>query len=221
MYNPEFIEENNETLKTLVIRGLHLRHASGFGRRMIEDNLSNIPEAWEVLLNNCQTLGDRFKNDFSSFFNNRPGVNFSFDSCYNKSLLGKDIKAQTGKNIYLDRDRKTGGHFNVWAQAKLKSKYKNNWCGISFGYSFEIDLTKKKFTKLFFVSVEGKNNCWEDSFVLTKRNSQTEQMYSSLLDCTMDAIQACLEDDDNKAWNKGTDFNSSLKKLLKGIKDKK
>ncbi len=220
IYNSDFIQNNEDTLKTLVIRGLHLKHANGFGRRVKEDNLLNIPQAWTVLLGNCQTLGDRFRNDFPSLFNKRPSVNFVFDPYFNRKLLAKDIGAEIDDHIYLNRERKTGGYFSVWAQGKLRSSNPNHWCGISLGYSFCVDVEEGTFTKYFFATVSGKNRDWDKQVVLSRSNMKEEKIYSALLNCTKGAIKKCLADKNNSDWNRGTGFNSSLRRLSKELERK-
>lgn len=213
IYNEEL---NEDALALLLIKGLRVKHASGFGKKVSEDNVKSIPGLWDTLIDNVMVLGDRLYNDFPNYFNNRFSVDFSFDPEFNLKSLKKEIDAsiKNGDDYsVLNRDRKTGGWFWIIAAGKIKQTNKDDFLYLGIGYSFYLDLEKKRLSKHLCCSVFGRGFEIiekEEKIKLQGRLSSENVCYLKYLKLCDKSIKQVLDDN--------SDLQNSLSVSLSGLR---
>jgi hypothetical protein len=209
---------NEDALQLLLIKGLYVKHAAGFRRKVSEDNVKSIPSLWDTLIDNVKVLGDRFYNEFPNYFNNRFSIDFAFDPEFDLKKLKKDIDASIKDGdgddySELNRDRKTGGYFWINAAGKIKQANKDDYLYLAIGYSFYLDLDKKQLTKYLYCCIYGKGFkiIDKDKKIRSQGQLPSENVcYLNFLKLCDEAIKQVL--DDNR------DLLDSFKVSLCGLK---
>jgi hypothetical protein len=208
IYDNSAINDNEDVLLLLLIKGLHVRENTGFGKKVSKANINGIPVLWDKLIGNVTVLGDKFYNDFDKYFNNRFSVDFGFNPNFNLRLLNRDIVKREDSG-YLQRSRKIGGYFFITANGKIKQKKSDDWLQVCLGFYFNLDLVKKTLLKYLYVEVNGKGHInTENEKKVTKLPKEAE-CYTSLLKLTKETINEALMD--------CSEMRGSFKKSLGGL----
>jgi hypothetical protein len=194
IYNQEI---NEDALHLLLIKGLSLKNRSGLGKKVSDANIKSIPPLWDILINNLGILGDRFYNDFRGLFKNRFSYNFGFDPEFSLRLLEKDINnIDDEKTVFLKPERKVGGNFWISASGKMKQPCSDDWLYVAIGYSFSVELKKKKYSKFLYSGVFGKG--FEDVVLEKKINRlglpEENVCYKELLKLCRECVDQVLHD---------------------------
>jgi hypothetical protein len=221
----EFLEENvmiydkdinYDSLLLLLIKGLYVKHNTGFGRKVSKANVNSIPIIWDKLIGNVTVLGDRFYNDFDEYFNVRFSVDFGFIPEFNLKMLSKDIAKSELAFDSLDRRRKIGGTFFITADGKIKQDKSDDWLSLSLGYQFHLDLEEKQVFNYLYTEVRGKGSIFQDNSKKVGVLPNEDKCYSTLLKLTKDNINKALKEHSNMQES----FSNSLVELEKEINSK-
>jgi len=206
IYNEEL---NEDALQLLLIKGLRVRHAAGFRRKVSENNINSIPGLWDALIDNVMVLGDRLCNDFPNYFNNRFSVDFAFDPEFDLKKLKKDVdKGVKNGDDYdqLNRDRKTGGWFWISAAGKFRQANKSDSLYLLIGYEFYLDLEKKQVCKYLYCCVYGRGF----KEVETEKPLKVQGRLPVENICYLEFLKLC-----DKSINQVLDDNSGLRNSLR------
>lgn len=232
----EFLEENyivynnkipKDAFILLLVKGLALKHAHGFDRKQSATNIKTIPEIWETLINNMSLIGDRFYNEFSSFFNNRLIIDFGFEPYFSLTKLARDMNSFQKDNDDeepLNRNIKVGGSFHIVNRGKIKQKEPNDWLYMDFGYWFYLDVKEKCLSMSIYARIEGNGlvpvEC-SDELETTNREEMLDlhdenSLYYDFLTLILKSINETFTDN----LKMKSSFKRSLSSLQKKIADK-
>ena len=201
----EFLEEtmgiykteiNEKALILLVVKGLTLRHQTGFRRLVSDENISDIPDTLSVLIGDLKTLGYRFVSQFGNYFKSRPSITFGFEPEFNYRMLLKDIEDEIEEENDtggLDPKRKLGGEFYIGFNCKLAQKDPDRWLNLTCGFSFEVEVGKPRLNRYQYTWLGGEH--LEDCEMSRKIKSipQEDVCYQNLLRLIKDVIKESIE----------------------------
>lgn len=222
IYDQSYINKNEDVLIFIMLKTLFVKHAHGFGRKVSEKNINGVPDFWSRLIGNIRVLGDRFYDDFGEFFSIRPSINYNFQPEFNISNTLRELKNNKNSEDCIERERRTGGYFNIWYSSSFNQIKKSDHISIHCGISFYLNLESKEIEKFLFAEITGKkiqkNN--NEHFINVRSIPNENMAYKQLLKCSLETISNCLTDENNKeAFQISPEYKKQLNKIYKKIKN--
>lgn len=150
VYCDRFQSNAQAALMLLMVRGLHLRHATGLGKLRTTDNARYAIELFQALMDNVIALSDWFYETFRDYFGNRFVPEFGFDAELDAKKIRKAFtrKSKNGAPPKLLKrlppDARTGGWFWVYMGGAFAGASQKQWLRLWFGYSFRLNLATGK-----------------------------------------------------------------------------
>lgn len=150
IYKDGFDDDALNALRYLMVRGLYVKHAHGFGTLKSEANVRYAPEVLSGLIGNVMALAEWFRGELHGHFNQRFRPSFAFDPMFKTSA--RPIDGQDWD--YIRREDRTGGYFWVFGDGSVSSG-KDEYATFDIGYKFELDLsaeTREKKIKAYIAA---------------------------------------------------------------------